>query len=61
MYIPVYPGSLDRNSVACAIIVPSNNVIAQFASTFSAEICAIIKALEEIKHFLLSKYIVYTD
>ena len=48
MYIPVYPGSLDGNSVACAIIFPSNNVIAQFASTFSAEICAIIKALEEI-------------
>ena len=44
---------------------PSNTVISMrlpdSASIFTAEIRAIIKALEEIKIYVASKYIVYTD
>ena len=59
-YIPVYTdGSQDGNAVACAIVFPSNTVISMrlpdSASVFSAEVWAIIKALEQIKHSIASK------
>ena len=48
-YIPVY-------TVTCATVVPSNTII----FIFTAEIWAIIKALEEIKNYVASKYTVFT-
>ena len=57
-------GSQDGNAVACAIVFPSNTVISMrlpdSASVFTAEVWAIIKALEQIKHSIASKYIVFT-
>ena len=51
--------------MACATIFPSNTVISMrlpdSASTFTAEVWAIIKALEQIKDYIASKYIVFTD
>ena len=51
-YIPVYTdGSRDKNVVACVTVFPSNTVISMrlpdSASVLTAEIWAIIKALEE--------------
>ena len=65
-HIPVYTdGSRDGHSVACATGFPSNTVIymrlPDSASIFTAEIWAIIKALEQIKYYVASKYIVFTD
>ena len=65
-YIPVYTdGSRDGNAVACATVFPSNTVISMrlpdSASVFTAEVWAIIKALEQIKISTASKYIVFTD
>ena len=65
-YIPVYTdGSRDGNDVACATVFPSNTVISMrlpgSASVFTAEVWAIIKALEQIKDSIASKYIVFTD
>ena len=65
-HIPVYThGSWDRNSVAYATVFPSNTIISMIlpdsASIFTAEVWAIIKALEEIKYSGASKYIVFTD
>ena len=65
-YIPVYTdGSRDGNAVACATVFPSNTVISirlpDSASVFTAEVWAIIKALEQIKDYIASKYIVFTD
>ena len=65
-YIPVYSdGSRDGNAVACAKFFPSNTVISmrlsESASVFTAEVWAIIKALEQIKDSVASKYIVFTD
>ena len=50
-------GSRDGNDVACATVFPSNTVI----SMRLHEVWAIIKALEEIKDSIVSKYIVFTD
>ena len=51
--------------MACATVFPSNTVISMrlpdSASIFTAEVWAIIKALEQIKDSLASKYIVFTD
>ena len=59
-HIPVYTdGSRDGNAVPCATVFPSNTVI--LASVFTAEVWAIIKALEQIKDSNASKYIVFTD
>ena len=63
-YIPVYTdGSRDGNAVACATVFPSNTVISMrlpdSASIFTAEVWAIIKALEQIKDSNASKYIVF--
>ena len=65
-YIPVYTdGSRDGNALACATVFPSNTVISMrlpdSASVFTAEVWAIIKALEQIKDSIASKYIVFTD
>ena len=65
-HIPVYTGcSWDGNSVACSTVFPSNTVISMrlpdSVSIFTAEIWAIIKALEEIKYSVAFKYIVFTD
>ena len=65
-YIPVYTdGSRDGNAVACATVFPSNTLISMrlpdSASVFTAEVWAIIKALEQIKDSNASKYIVFTD
>ena len=65
-YIPVYTdGSRDGNAVACATVFPSNTVISMrlpdSASVFTAEVWAIIKALEQIKDSIASKYIVFID
>ena len=65
-YIPVYTdGSRDGNAVACATVFPPNTVISMrlpdSASVFTAEVWAIIKALEQIKESFASKYIVFTD
>ena len=65
-YIPVYAdGSRDGNAVACATVFPSNTVIfvrfPDSASVFTAEVWAIIKALEQIKDSIASNYIVFTD
>ena len=63
-HIPVYTdGSRDGNAVACATVFPSNTVISMrlpdSASVFTAEVWAIIKALEQIKISTASKYIVF--
>ena len=52
-YIPVYTdGSWDENSVACAIVFPSNTIISMrlldSASMFTSEIWTLIKTLDEI-------------
>ena len=51
--------------MACATVFPSNTVISMrlpdSASVFTAEVWAIIKALEQIKISTESKYIVFTD
>ena len=65
-YIPVYTdGSRDGNAVACVTVFPSNTVISMrlpdSASVFTADVWAIIKALEQIKDSNASKYIVFTD
>ena len=65
-YFPVYTdGSRDGNAVAYATVFPSNTVISMrlpdSASVFTAEVWAIIKALEQIKDSSASKYIVFTD
>ena len=65
-YIPVYTdGSRDGNAVACATVFTSNTVISMrlpdSASVFTAEVWAVIKALEQIKDSNASKYIVFTD
>ena len=58
-------GSQDGNAVACDTVFPSNTVISMrlpdSASVFTAEVWAIIKALEQIKNSIASKYIVFTD
>ena len=61
-HIPVYTdGSRDGNYVACAA---SDTIISMrlpdSASIFSAEIWAIIKALEQIRDSVASKYIIFT-
>ena len=63
-YIPLYTdGSEDANSVACATVFPSNTVISMrlpdWASIFTAEIWAIIKALEPINNSVASIYIYF--
>ena len=63
-HIPVYTdGSRDGNAVACATVYPSNTVISMrlpdSASVFTAEVWAIIKALDQIKISSASKYIVF--
>ena len=65
-HIPVYTdGSQDGNSVAHVTLFISNTVISMrlpdSASIFTADIWAIVKALEEIKYSVASKYIVFTD
>ena len=65
-YIPVFTdGSRDENAVACATVFPSSTVISMrlpdSASVFTAEIWANIKAMEQIKDYIASKYIVFTD
>ena len=42
---------------SCAVVFPSDTVI----SLFTAEIWAIIKALEQIKDSFTSKYIIFSD
>ena len=59
-YIPIYTdGSRDGNSVACATVFPSDTELSMrlpdSASIFTAEIWAIITALEEIKNASESK------
>ena len=53
------------NAVACATVFPSDTVISMrlpdSASVFTAEVWAIIKALEQIKDSIASKYIAFTD
>ena len=65
-HIPVYTdGSRDGNAVVCATVFPSNIVISMrlpdSASVCTAEVWAIIKALEQMKDSTASKYIVFTD
>ena len=65
-YIPVYTDdSQDGNAVACATVFPLKTIISMrltdSASVFTAEVWAIIKALEQIKDSIASKYIVFTD
>ena len=65
-YIPVYiDGSRDGNCVACATVFPSDSTFSMrlpdSASIFTAEIWAIIKALEEIKNASASKFIIFRD
>ena len=65
-YIPVYTdGSRDGNSVACATVFPSDTefsmTLPDSASIFTAEIWAIIKALDEMKNASASKFIIFTD
>ena len=62
-YIPVYTdGSQDGNSVACATVFQSNTIISMrlpdSASIFTAEIWAVIKALECFENSVATKYIV---
>ena len=60
-YIPVYTDRLrDWNYVACATVFPSDTTFSMrlpdSASIFTAEIWAIIKALEEIKNASASRF-----
>ena len=61
-YIPVYT---HGNSVACATVFPSDTELSMrlpdSTSIFTAEIWAIITALEEIKNASESKFIIFTD
>ena len=64
-HIPVYTdGSRDGNSVTCDSL-PSDITFSMrlpdSASIFTAEIWAIIKALEKIKNASASKFIIFTD
>ena len=64
-YIPIYTHrSRDGNSVACAMVLPSDTKLSMrlpdSASIFTAEIWAIITALEEIKNASESKFIIFT-
>ena len=64
-YIPVYTdGSRDGNSVAYATVSPSDTEFSMrlpdSASIFTAEIWAIIKALDEMKNASASKFIIFT-
>ena len=59
-YIPVYTDGLrDGNYVACATVFPSDTELSMrlpdSASIFTPEIWAIIKALDEMTHFRVSK------
>ena len=47
--------------MACVTLFPSDTVISKRLMDFAAEIWAIIKALEQIKDSLASKYINFTD
>ena len=65
-YIPVYTdGSRNGNYVACAIVFPSDTEFSMSlpnsAFIFTAEILAIIKALDEIKNTSESTFIIFTD
>ena len=65
-YIPfTTDGSRDGNSVACATAFPSDTVISMIlpdsVSIFSAEKCAIIKSLKQIKVSVATKYIIFSD
>ena len=65
-HIPVNTdGSRDGNSVACDTVFPSDTVISmrlpESASIFTAEVWAVIKAPEQIKDSVVSKYIIFTD
>ena len=65
-YIPVYTdGSRDGHYVVCATVFQSDTVIAtrlpDSTSIFTAEVWEIIKALEQIKDSVASKYIIFTD
>ena len=64
-YITVYTdGSRDGNYVACATVFPSDTELSKrlpdSASIFTAEMWAIISALEEIKNGSASKFIIFT-
>ena len=55
-YIPVYTdGSQDGNSVASGTDIPLDTL------TFTAEVWTVIKALEQIRDSVASKYIICTD
>jgi len=64
-YIHVYTdGSRDGNTVACAAVFPSNTIskrLPDSASIFSAEIQAILDALNKIKTSDASKFVIFTD
>ena len=65
-HIPVYTdGSWDGNSVACATVFPSDFTFSMrlpnSASIFTAEICAIIKALDIFLNASASKFMIFTD
>ena len=65
-YIPVYTdGYGNGNYVACATVFSSNTIISMrlpdSAFIFTAEIWAIIKALEVFLNYVASKYIVFTN
>ena len=61
-HIPVYrptDGSRDGNYVACATVFPSDTVISMRLPDSAVEVWAIIKVLEQIKHSVASKYIIF--
>ena len=63
-YIPLYTdGSRDGSSVACATVFPPDTVIpmrlSDSASIFTADVCAIMKALVQMKDSFASKYIIF--
>ena len=65
-YIPIdTDGSREGNYVACATLFPLDTefsmILPDSASVFTADIWAIIKALEEIKNASASKFIIFTD
>jgi len=65
-FIPIYTdGSRDGNSVASATVFPSDSIVSMrlpdSASVFTAEVRAIINALDEIKDSIASKFIIFTD
>ena len=66
MIIFVYTnGSRTGNYLACDTVYSPNTIISMrmpdSASIFTAEICAIIKALKEIKNSIASIYVVFID